>query len=210
AVAVLLITGAVFFIQRRAWLTIGSFIAGVLTVIGVQVALLQILKPHQVSRVLTFTNPALDPTGAGWNVIQAKTAVGSGGLTGKGFLEGTQTQLKFLPAMWTDFVYCVIGEEFGFVGAGLVILLFAFLFIRMLNIAGNHKHPFAQLVTVSVVAVLFIHFYVNLGSALSLLPVVGIPLPFVSYGGTSFLANSIMLALVLNMDLYKREFSIYR
>ena len=125
-------------------------------------------------------------------------------------MEGTQTQLKFLPESYTDFIYCVIGEEFGFLGAGLVVITFAFLFIRLLRMAGNHKHPYAQLVTVSVTAVFFIHFFINIGSATALLPVIGIPLPFISYGGSAFLTNTFMLALCLNMDFHKREFSIYR
>jgi rod shape determining protein RodA len=208
--SVLVLSFAVFFIQRRTWLALTSVFTGILTVVGVQLALTEVLKPHQIARIMAFTNPDYDPSGAGWNVIQAKTAIGSGGLTGKGFLEGTQTQLRFLPEQWTDFVYCVIGEEFGFIGAGLLVILFMFLFIRMLNIAGNHKHPFAQLVTVSVTAVYFIHFFINVGSATALLPVIGIPLPFISYGGSAFLTNTLMLAIVLNMDFHKREFSIYR
>lgn len=208
--SVAVLTVAIFFIQRRNWLTFTSLFTGILTVIGVQLALTEVLKPHQVARIMAFTNPNFDPTGAGWNVIQAKTAIGSGGLTGKGFMEGTQTQLRFLPESFTDFVYCVIGEEFGFIGAGLVILGFMLLFIRMLSIASHHKHPFAQLVTVSITSVFFIHFFINVGSATALLPVIGIPLPFISYGGSSFLTNTLMLAIVLNMDFHKREFSIYR
>jgi len=209
-VAALLLTGLIFFIQRRTWLTITSFVTGMLTITGVQLALSSVLQPHQIARITAFTNPSFDPTGAGWNVIQAKTAIGSGGLMGKGFMEGTQTQLKFLPESYTDFIYCVIGEEFGFLGAGLVVITFAFLFIRLLRMAGNHKHPYAQLVTVSVTAVFFIHFFINIGSATALLPVIGIPLPFISYGGSAFLTNTFMLALCLNMDFHKREFSIYR
>jgi rod shape determining protein RodA len=210
AVAAVILTAIIFFIQRRIWLSITSLVTGLLTTAGVQLALTQILQPHQIARIAAFTNPAYDPTGAGWNVIQAKTAIGSGGLTGKGFLEGTQTQLKFLPEQWTDFVFCVIGEEFGFVGAMIVIVSFLFLFIRLLNMAGSHKHPFAQLVTVSVTSVFFVHFFINVGSASALLPVIGLPLPFVSYGGSAFITNTIMLAICLNMDFYKREFSIYR
>lgn len=209
-IASVILTVFIFMLQRRAWLTFTSFVTGILLVIGVQVALVQILQPHQVARIEAFTNPSFDPTGAGWNVLQAKTAIGSGGFYGKGFLQGTQTQLRFLPEQWTDFVYCVIGEEFGFIGAGLTVLLFAFLFIRLLNMAGNHKHPFAQLVIVSVTSVFFIHFFINIGSATALLPVIGLPLPFVSYGGSAFLTNTLMLAICLNMDFYKRQFSIYR
>ncbi|MEX0722568.1 MAG: rod shape-determining protein RodA [Gracilimonas sp.] len=209
-VAAVILTCIIFFVQRRIWLSMTSLVTGLLTVSGVQFAITQLLQPHQIARIAAFTNPSFDPTGAGWNVIQAKTAIGSGGLTGKGFLEGTQTQLKFLPEQWTDFIFCVIGEEFGFIGAAIVILTFLFLFIRLLNMAGNHKHPFAQLVTVSVVAIFFVHFFINVGSASALLPVIGLPLPFISYGGSAFLTNTIMLAICLNMDFYKREFSIYR
>lgn len=209
-IAVLFLTAVIFFIQKRVWLTIASLITGAVTISGVQLALTQLLQPHQIARIAAFTNPSYDPTGAGWNVIQAKTAIGSGGLTGKGFMEGTQTQLKFLPEQWTDFIFCVIGEEFGFIGASIVVITFLFLFVRLLNIAGSHKHPFAQLVTVSVTAVFFVHFFINVGSASALLPVIGLPLPFISYGGSAFLTNTIMLAICLNMDFYKREFSIYR
>jgi rod shape determining protein RodA len=209
-IAAVILTAIIFFIQRRVWLSITSLVTGLLTTSGVHLALTQLLQPHQIARIAAFTNPAYDPTGAGWNVIQAKTAIGSGGLTGKGFLEGTQTQLKFLPEQWTDFIFCVIGEEFGFVGAFIVIGAFLFLFIRLLNMAGSHKHPFAQLVTVSVTSVFFVHFFINVGSASALLPVIGLPLPFVSYGGSAFITNTIMLAICLNMDFYKREFSIYR
>ncbi len=210
AIATLLVSALIFLVQKRIWLTVTSLITGVITVTGVNLALTSILQPHQIARIVAFTNPSYDPTGAGWNVIQAKTAIGSGGLLGKGFLEGTQTQLKFLPEQWTDFITCVVGEEFGFAGLSLLILTFLFLFMRLLRMAGNHKHPFAQLVTVSVTAVFFIHFVINIGSATALLPVIGIPLPFVSYGGSAFLTNSLMLAICLNMDLYKRDFSIYR
>jgi len=210
AIATILISVLIFIVQKKHWLSFTSFITGIITVVGVNLALTDILKPHQIARITAFTNPAFDPTGAGWNVIQAKTAIGSGGLAGKGFMEGTQTQLKFLPEQWTDFIACVIGEEFGFVGLGLLIVTFLFLFLRLLNLAGNHKHPFAQLVTVSVASVFFIHFFINIGSATALLPVIGIPLPFVSYGGSAFLTNSLMLAICLNMDFHKRDFSIYR
>lgn len=210
AIATFLLSVLIFIVQKRVWLTVTSLITGVITVIGVNVALTDILQPHQIARITAFTNPAFDPTGAGWNVIQAKTAIGSGGLLGKGFMQGTQTQLKFLPEQWTDFISCVVGEEFGFVGLGLLVLTFLFLFLRLLNLAGSHKHPFAQLVTVSVASVFFIHFVINIGSATALLPVIGIPLPFVSYGGSAFLTNSLMLAICLNMDFHKRDFSIYR
>lgn len=210
AIAALIITIVIFLLQKKMWLTLSSAIVGLLVVVGTEVALEQILQPHQRARIEAFMDPSLDPQGAGWNVLQAKTAIGSGGIQGKGFMEGTQTQLRFLPEQWTDFVYCVIGEEFGFIGSSLVLILYAALFLRLLYMAGAHKHPFAQLVIVCVTFVYFTHFIVNIGSATAVLPIIGVPLPFVSYGGSAFLANTIMLAICLNMDLYKRSFSIYR
>ncbi len=209
-IAALLIAIAIFFLQKTKWLTVSSLILGLVVVVGTEVALEQILQPHQRARVEAFVNPTLDPQGSGWNVLQAKTAIGSGGLYGKGFLEGTQTQLRFLPEQWTDFIYCVIGEEFGFAGSSLVLFLYAGLFLRLLHMAGNHKHPFAQLVIVGVTFLYFAHFIINVGSATAVLPIMGVPLPFVSYGGSAFLANTLMLAICLNLYLNRRSFSIYR
>lgn len=208
--AAVILTGIIFLIQRRTWLTFASFACGILVVIGVQVALHQVLQPYQRGRIEAFTNPDFDPQGAGWNVMQAKTAIGSGGLTGKGFMEGTQTQLRFLPEQWTDFIYCVIAEEFGFVGATLVLLLFMGLLLRLLKSAQNHQHPFAQIVMIGVAWIFFVHLFINVGSASGLLPVIGLPLPFISYGGSALLTNTIMLAICLNLDFFKRQLSIYR
>jgi len=207
--ATIVLTIAIFFIQKRPWLTGSAFVVGNLVVVGVQLALNQILKPHQQARIEAFVNPALDPQGAGWNVLQAKTAIGSGGLWGKGFLEGTQTQLRFLPEQWTDFIFPVIAEEFGFIGAGLLLLVFAILLLRLLSNAGELRHPFAQLVIVGIAMTFFVHLLINLGSAMGLFPVIGLPLPFVSYGGSAFLSYSIMLAICINFHFFKREFSIY-
>lgn len=209
-VSAVILTLMIFMLQRRPWLTLASFITGIIIVIGVQVSLSQILQPHQRARIEAFTNPSFDPQGAGWNVIQAKTAIGSGGLYGKGFMEGTQTQLRFLPEQWTDFIFCVIGEEFGFIGAAVVLLLLLGLTLRLLVAASNHKHPFAQLVMIGVTTIFFMHFFINIGSATALLPVIGLPLPFISYGGSALITNTIMLGICLNLDFYKRQFSIYR
>lgn len=209
-IVAVILTLLIFILQRRTWLTFASFVTGVILVIGIQVSLSQILQPHQRARIEAFTNPSFDPQGAGWNVIQAKTAIGSGGLYGKGFMEGTQTQLRFLPEQWTDFIFCVIGEEFGFVGASFVILLLLGLTIRLLMAAASHKHPFAQLVIIGVTTIFFMHFFINVGSAIALLPVIGVPLPFISYGGSALITNTLMLGICLNLDFYKRQFSIYR
>src|SRR5699024_5834585 len=144
------------------------------------------------------------------NVIQAKTAIGSGGLWGKGYMEGTQTQLRFLPEQWTDFIYCVISEEFGFVGSTIVLALFILFFLLLLRTAREHKNSFAQIIVVGVTWVYFIHFLINVGSTMGLIPIVGLPLPFISYGGSSMITNTLMLAICLNLDYFKRKLSIYR
>ncbi len=209
-IAAVVITIIVFILQKRTWLSFTSLIFGALVIIGTEVALHEILQPHQRSRIEAFVNPSFDARGAGWNVIQATTAIGSGGLYGKGFMEGTQTQLRFLPEQWTDFIYCVISEEFGFLGSATVLILFLLLILKLLQMAISHKHPFAQLMIVGVAFTYFLHIIINIGSATSLLPVIGLPLPFISYGGSAFLTNTIMLAICINMDFYKRSFSIYR
>lgn len=209
-IAAVVVTIIIFLLQRRTWLTVTSLVFGALVIIGTEVALHQVLQPHQRARIEAFSNPTLDPLGSGWNVLQAKTAIGSGGLQGKGFMEGTQTQLRFLPEQWTDFIFCVIGEEFGFIGSALLLTLFLFLFLKLLSMASNHKHPFAQLFIVSVTFLYFLQFLINVGSATGLLPIIGLPLPFISYGGSAFLSNTILLAICLNLDMNKRSMSIYR
>lgn len=208
-VGVFVLTLFIFVLQNRSWLSFTSFAVGLIIVIGVQLSLTQVLQPHQRARIEAFTNPSFEPQGAGWNVIQAKTAIGSGGLYGKGFMEGTQTQLRFLPAQWTDFIFCVIGEEFGFAGAMVVLMLLFGLTLRLLWMAASHKNPFAQLVIVGVATIFFTHIIINIGSATALLPVIGVPLPFISYGGSALITNTIMLAICINCDFYKRQFSIY-
>ncbi len=165
--------------------------------------LFKILKPHQQKRIESFLDPSADPLGSGYNALQAKVAIGSGGLFGKGFLEGSQTQLRFIPQQWTDFIYCVIGEEFGFIGSIVVVILFMIIFLRLLDIATKAKDKFSSLVIVGFLAMLFSHFAINVGMNLGITPVVGLPLPFLSYGGSSLLVNMLMLGVVLN--IYKNR-----
>lgn len=165
------------------------------------------MSPHQQKRIQSFIDPMADPLGAGYNSIQAKVAIGSGGLFGKGFLEGNQTQLQFIPEQWTDFIYCVIGEEFGFVGSILTIALFLFLFIRLLKIASAAKDEFLSLVLIGILSVYFIHFLINVGMTIGILPVIGIPLPFVSYGGSSLLVNIFMLGIAANIYRTRKNYA---
>jgi len=165
------------------------------------------LSPHQQKRIQAFMDPMSDPLGSGYNSIQAKVAIGSGGLTGKGFLSGNQTQLQFIPEQWTDFVYCVIGEEFGFIGSIIILSLFFYLFTRILKIAHSSKDEFLSLVAIGILSVYFVHFVINLGMVVGIMPVIGIPLPFVSYGGSSLLVNMFMLGVVANIYRTRKNYT---
>ena len=164
-----------------------------------------ILQPHQMKRIQTFLDPMSDPQGAGYNALQAKIAIGSGGIFGKGFLEGTQTQLRFIPAQWTDFIFCVIGEEMGLVGTMTLLGLFLALMLRMLWHVSIIKNKFVELTLVGFVSLWFVHALINVGMTIGLFPVIGVPLPFLSYGGSSLLANMVMVALALNFHRNKRN-----
>ncbi len=154
------------------------------------------LAPHQQNRIANFIDPGSDPLGVGYNVIQSKVAIGSGGLTGKGFLNGTQTQLNFIPAQWTDFIFCVPGEEFGFIGASVVLILLGIVFLRGVRIASAVKNKFASLVTIGFIGILFFHTVINVGMTIGLTPVIGIPLPFLSYGGSALFSKMIMIGIL--------------
>lgn len=165
------------------------------------------LSPHQQKRIQSFLDPNSDPLGSGYNTIQAKVAIGSGGLTGKGFLAGNQTQLQFIPEQWTDFAFCVIGEEFGFIGSIVVISIFLILFLRILKLSYNTKDEFLSLVSIGILSVFLIHFIINLGMVVGILPVIGIPLPFISYGGSSLLVNMFMLGIVANLYRTRKNYT---
>jgi len=165
------------------------------------------LSPHQQKRIQSFIDPNTDPLGAGYNTIQAKVAIGSGGLFGKGYLQGNQTQLQYIPEQWTDFIYCVIGEEFGFIGSMIVLVLFLYLFLRILKIASTTKDEFLSLTIVGILSVYIIHYLINIGMVVGILPVIGIPLPFVSYGGSSLLVNMFMLGIIANVYRNRKNYT---
>jgi rod shape determining protein RodA len=165
------------------------------------------LSPHQQTRIQSFINPMADPLGAGYNAMQAKVAIGSGGFWGKGFLEGNQTQLQFIPEQWTDFIFCVIGEEFGFIGAIITLGLFFYLFYRIFKIATLTKDEFLSMVVIGILSVFFIHLVINIGMVVGIMPVIGIPLPFVSYGGSSLLVNMFMLGIVANIFRTRKNYT---
>ena len=141
--------------------------------------------------------------------MQSKAAIGSGGLLGKGFMEGTQTQGAYVPEQSTDFIFSVIGEEWGFIGAMVVLTLFALFLVRLIVLGTQIKHPFGVMVASGAVGIYLIHIFINIGMATGLLPVIGIPLPFLSYGGSALLANTAMFAIALTLHMRRDDFSIY-
>jgi rod shape determining protein RodA len=161
------------------------------------------LRPYQQQRILTFINPEQDPKGAGYQIIQSQVAIGSGGLWGKGYMNGTQTHLRFLPAQHTDFIFSVIGEEFGFVGVSAILLLFMLLIIRLIAIAGAIRQSFESMVVIGIATIILFHVIINIGMTIGMAPVTGLPLPFLSYGGSSLMANLIMMGIVLNISRTK-------
>ena len=163
------------------------------------------LEPYQKLRVLTFFNPERDPLGAGYQIIQSKIAVGSGGLTGKGFLKGTQSYLEFLPEKHTDFIFTLFSEEHGFTGSVVILLIYAIMVFRILKIGTDARSFFAKLFCYSFAAAIFIYVSVNMSMVLGLLPIVGSPLPIMSYGGSSMLATMIGFSVVMSAKIYQRQ-----
>ena len=198
------ITGVLIFFNRKNKKRIISVLVLAFAVTAmlesVEYAFSNFLQPHQQSRILVLLNPNSDPLGAGWNVTQSKIAIGSGGFSGKGFLEGTQTTYDFVPEQSTDFIFCTIGEEQGWVGSLVLIVLFVTLLLRIIYIAERQKWKFVRIYGYSVAGILFFHFAVNIGMTIGLFPVIGIPLPFFSYGGSSLISFTILLFILLRLD----------
>jgi len=210
AFAILFTLGMWWYTHERYMVALGALFTGGVAAV-VTFVLTNILQPYQVDRLLSFTNPEAEQyrQGVGFHLVQSKAAIGSGGLWGKGFMQGTQTQGSYVPEQSTDFVFSVIGEEFGFVGATVVLLLFAFLLVRIVRLGADVKHPFGGIVAAGAVGIYLIHIFINIGMATGILPVIGIPLPFISYGGSALLANTAMLAIVLTIHMRRDDLSIY-
>lgn len=158
------------------------------------------LPDHQQNRIMVLFDPGVDPLGVGWNVTQSKIAIGSGGLFGKGYLEGTQTKFDFVPEQHTDFIFCTLGEEFGWIGSFVMISLFVALLLRLVFLAERQKTRFSRIYGYCVVSLLFFHFTINIAMTIGLFPVVGIPLPFFSYGGSSLWSFTILLFIFIKLD----------
>ena len=184
---------------------IGVSISMIVFVTGVDWAVNNILQEHQRNRIKVLVDPDFDRKKTGYNVRQAKIAIGSGGLFGKGFLQGTQTKFDFVPEQSTDFIFCTVGEEEGFAGSLLVVGLFLGLLLRVIYLAERQKSRFARVYGYGVVSILFFHFMVNIGMTIGLMPVIGIPLPFFSYGGSSLWSFSILLFIFLKIDAHRTQ-----
>ncbi len=178
---------------------------------GARFALERLLQPHQVARIMSFANPEAEEfrQGVGFHLVQSKAAIGAGGLFGQGFMQGTQTQGRYIPEQSTDFIFSVIGEEWGFVGAILVIGLLSLFILRIIRMGAQIRHPFGAMIAAGAAGAYMIHVFINVGMVLGLLPVIGIPLPFLSYGGSALLTNTAMLAIVLALYMRRDDFSVY-
>ena len=186
--------------RRDIFSLIGLFLLVASFVVAVDYVFDHVLEPHQQRRINVLIGKETDIKGAGYNVNQSKIAIGSGRFIGKGFLQGTQTKYNFVPEQSTDFIFCTIGEEYGFVGSMAVIGLFIGLFIRLINAAERQRSAFARIYGYGVASILFIHFIINIGMTIGLAPVIGIPLPFFSYGGSSLWGFTILLFIFVRMD----------
>jgi rod shape determining protein RodA len=176
------------------------FAAGAVGIVATVPLVWQRLLDYQKERVLVFLNPERDPLGAGYHIIQSKIGIGSGGLFGKGFSEGTQSRLNFLPEKHTDFVFTIYAEEMGFVGSVLLLVLFVLLLVQLAFIANQMRSQFARLVVGGIGFSLFVYIFINLAMVMGLAPVVGVPLPFISYGGTSMLTFLLSIGVVLSLE----------
>ena len=196
--------------RERYMAALAALFTGGLTAV-IQIGIQYIFQPYQLARIISFTNPGAEEwrSGVGYQLVQAKAAVGSGGFLGKGFMQGTQTQGAYIPEQSTDFIFSVIGEEFGFVGAIIVLVLFAVLLTRLVWMGTAVKHPFGSMIAAATAGVFLIHIIINVGMVTGLVPIIGIPLPFVSYGGSAMIANTAMLAIVLDLHMRRDDFSIY-
>ena len=194
-------------LRRRALLhTVLGFVAGVMVIFATDFVFEHVLQDHQRKRIEVLLGLKEDPAGVGYNVRQSMIAIGSGGLSGKGFLQGTQTTYGFVPEQSTDFIFCTVGEEWGFLGCLAVILLYVFLLWRILNDAEQSREAFTRIYGFCLASCLFMHLFINIGMTIGLMPVIGIPLPLLSYGGSSLWAFSMMLFIFIALDRQEKKY----
>ena len=191
--------------HKDYWHTVAVFLCCTLFVLSVDFVFNNVLESHQRERIDVLLGKTEDLRGSGYNVNQSKIAIGSGGVVGKGFLGGTLTKANFVPEQETDFIFCTVGEEWGFVGSSVLVTLYVLLLLRLITMAERQRSPFARIYGYAVASILFIHLFVNVGMVLGLVPVIGIPLPFFSYGGSSLLAFTILLFIFIRQDASKNQ-----
>lgn len=207
-IAGIIIALSPIYIQRlkQTYTKAALFIVGIMFMVFlVDLAVNKVLKEHQRNRIKVLIDPSFDPRGLGYQVTQSKIAIGSGGFWGKGYLQGTQTKFDFVPEQSTDFIFCTIGEEHGFFGVMVVILLFVAFLWRLMYLADQQRSRFARAYGYGVVGILFFHFLVNIGMTIGLMPIMGIPLPFFSYGGSSLWSFTILLFIFLKLDSHRSD-----
>ncbi|HSZ24776.1 MAG TPA: rod shape-determining protein RodA [Cytophagaceae bacterium] len=184
---------------------IGVAMVCIFMVFSVNFVINNVLKEHQRNRIMVLVNPEIDKKNQGYQINQSKVAIGSGGFFGQGFLQGTQTKFDFVPEQSTDFIFCTIGEEHGWVGASLLIILYVLFLIRLINLAERQKDKFARIYGYCVASIIFFHFMVNIGMTIGVFPIIGIPLPFFSYGGSSLWSFTILLFIFLKLDAHRKQ-----
>jgi rod shape determining protein RodA len=203
-IGLILITIALIYFFRRNRKILGVFLTGLvlscLFIFSVDFVYSKILKSHQKVRIDLILGKVKDLRGAGYNVNQSKIAIGSGGLLGKGYLQGTQTKFNFVPEQSTDFIFCTVGEEWGFLGSFIVVSIYIFLLLRIIHIAERQRSSFGRIYGYAVACIIFCHFFVNIAMTIGLMPVIGIPLPFLSYGGSSLISFTILLFILVKTD----------
>ena len=188
---------SLYFFKRGILISIVVFVINLAAGFSVH-TLYSKLQVYQQNRIMALFDPTLDPLGSGYNVIQSKVAIGSGGIFGKGLLQGSQTQLRFIPEQWTDFIFCMIGEELGLIGASVIIILYLIIIIRLVNNASLSKNKFLSLTCIGFASLFLFHLMINVGMTIGIMPVIGIPLPLVSYGVSSLLSFMVMIGIGLN------------
>ena len=193
---------------RSVVLPVGLFVGSIVFLSTTGYIFEKVLKPHQKDRILSFLGIISDPRGIDYNVNQSKIAIGSGGWVGKGFLQGTQIKYGFVPERHTDFIFCTVGEEWGFVGATFVLLLLCLLILRLMRMGEYQQEPFGRIYCYCVASILLFHVLVNVGMTIGLMPVMGIPLPYISYGGSSLIAFTILLFIAVRLDASSRQFPL--
>lgn len=202
-----LISVAGYILFRTKYFYWLAYIFSIITIsLGASALCAKVLKEYQVMRLIVFLNPEVDPRGSGWNIIQSKIAIGSGNLLGQGFLQGTQSHYRFLPEQSTDFIFSILSEEWGFVGCLFVFALFVLIFIRGLIIVRNTTNVYGYYISIGIVFMIFFHFIINVGMVMGVMPITGIPLMFLSYGGSSLWTAMTGIGLLMGVNLRREDF----